>query len=92
MADASPTPDATRNYADGMCAPAVLGDDTLYSSDEVAELFRCSPRTLAEWRQTGKGPRFVRHGRNYVFYRLGDIRSFIRAGLSPQAGNAGGRA
>ncbi len=59
-----------------------LGDDTLFTPAEAADLLRVSPRTLADWRLDGRGPRWGKHGRNYVFYRLGDLRAFIRSGLS----------
>jgi len=70
-------------------APATLsplGEDTLFAPDTVAEMLCCSPRTLAEWRLSGRGPRFVRLGRNVVRYRLGDVRSFVAAGIVTNTG------
>lgn len=69
-----------------------LGEDTLFSSEETATMLRCSTRTLADWRLNGRGPRFVTHSRNYVFYRLGDVRDFIRAGRTPGRSEKGVRA
>lgn len=69
--------------ADLPAADTPLGEDALYSSAEVAKMLRCTPQTLAHWRLNGRGPRYVSHSRNYVFYRLGDVRDFIRAGLTP---------
>lgn len=67
---------------------SALGEDTLYPPEAVADMLHCSPRTLAEWRLSGRGPRFVKLGRNCVRYRLGDVRSFVTAGIVT---NSGGR-
>mgnify|MGYP001796395694 CR=1 FL=1 len=67
----------------GPCPAGPLDDDTLFDLHETAEMLRLRHRTLQEWRRTGKGPRCVRYGARSVFYRLGDIRDFIRAGMSP---------
>ncbi len=43
--------------------------DALYGEDETAALLDVKPRTLEYWRQTGKGPKYVRLGsRKYVKY------------------------
>lgn len=65
---------------------APLGEDTLFAAEAVAEMLACSPRTLAEWRLSGKGPRFVRLGRNAVRYRLADVRSFVTARVVSNSG------
>lgn len=89
-------PDNSVQLEDATQLPAptesVLGEDTLFSSEEVAKMLRCSTRTLADWRLNGRGPRCVSHSRNYVFYRLGDVRDFIRAGRTPGRSEKGGRA
>ena len=36
--------------------------DTIYSEDEAAVLLVVKSRTLEYWRQTGKGPKYVRLG------------------------------
>ena len=57
---------------------SVLGD--LLTAREVAELLGISIPTLARWRQTGAGPRFLKLGgrrENIVRYRQADIAAFL---------------
>jgi hypothetical protein len=42
---------------------------------ELANRWRISPRTLAQWRWRGKGPCFVKVG-GRVVYRLADIEAY----------------
>lgn len=45
---------------------------------ELAERWKMCPRTLANWRSLGKGPRGVRLGRAVV-YRLEDVVEYERS-------------
>lgn len=49
--------------------------NALIEPDELAERWKMKPMTLAHWRWTGRGPRFLKMGRN-TFYRLKDIQAF----------------
>lgn len=42
---------------------------------EAAEFLRLSPRTLANLRTSGRGPRFVKLG--HIRYRLSDLLTFV---------------
>ena len=56
----------------------ILGDDRLLSPGEAAETLNRAPKTLAQWRSQGRGPRWRKiEGR--VAYRIGDLRAFITA-------------
>lgn len=48
---------------------------SLIEPDELAKRWKMKPVTLAQWRWTGRGPRFLKMGRN-TFYRLKDIEAF----------------
>jgi predicted DNA-binding transcriptional regulator AlpA len=48
----------------------------LLTQDQVADIFQVSPRTVEDWRATGKGPRFIRIGRS-VRYRDSDITVYL---------------
>jgi excisionase family DNA binding protein len=48
---------------------------------EAAEYLGCSPKTLQNWRSSGKGPRFVRIG-GKIAYDFADLDAFIREGES----------
>jgi predicted site-specific integrase-resolvase len=55
--------------------------ETLYlTSKEVADRWRLSDQTLANWRSVGKGPPFIRVG-GRVLYPIEGIQSFEK--LSP---------
>ena len=38
--------------------------EKLYTTKEAAEYLRMSPNTLAKWRWEGKGPAYIKLGRN----------------------------
>ena len=46
--------------------------------NELADRWRISPRTLARWRWTGDGPRFLKVS-GKVLYRIEDIEAFEAA-------------
>jgi len=53
------------------------------SSTEAAQMLGISPRTLANWRVQGRGPAYVRIGKNRspILYRVGDIESWLESRL-----------
>lgn len=54
-------------------------DDQMITPGELADRWRITPKTLANWRNLKKGPPYVKFGgaRNQrVFYRLQDIIEF----------------
>lgn len=56
---------------------------TVVSSAEAAQMLGISPRTLANWRVQGRGPAYVRIGKNRspVLYRVGDVESWLESRL-----------
>ena len=52
-----------------------MTSDDLLSQEEVAKLLKVTTGTLANYRVTGKGPRFVKGGR--IQYRRSDVNSYI---------------
>jgi hypothetical protein len=51
-------------------------DEELLSDREAAEVLRQKRGTLATWRTTGRGPAFVKLGRQ-VLYRRSDLTTWI---------------
>jgi len=49
----------------------------LFSNDEAAELLHMAPRTLANFRANGKGPKYYKTARR-VSYQLADLQSYIQ--------------
>lgn len=49
----------------------------LATTDEVATYLKKPPKTLAEWRSRGRGPRYVVVGRD-VRYRWSDVDEWER--------------
>ncbi|WP_429649227.1 helix-turn-helix transcriptional regulator [Skermanella aerolata] len=45
---------------------------------ELAERLKVKPRTLQDWRSSGKGPQFVRAGRA-IRYRQSDIDAWLQS-------------
>ena len=70
----------------------------LITSEESGAILRVHPRTLANWRVHGCGPRYIRVGRR-PFYRMRDLeewldsRSFVKtaaeAATTREPGNGG---
>lgn len=50
----------------------------LLSPKQAASLLAMSPRTLANWRCNGMGPRFVRHGQR-IWYPKSGVADFIKS-------------
>lgn len=64
--------------------PAPLPE--LLSAPEVAELLGMSAVTLAIWRSTERGPRWIKVGKRAVRYLRSDVFDFIEAGArDPEA-------
>lgn len=51
---------------------------TLLNTQQAAAFLTLAPITLAEWRLTGKGPRFSKIGRS-VRYRLDDLKAWLES-------------
>ena len=54
-----------------------IGSDSLLTTHEAAEKLRSTPASLARWRTTGLGPRFVKVGRR-VCYRHEDLEHWVK--------------
>jgi predicted DNA-binding transcriptional regulator AlpA len=54
-----------------------ISGDELLKSVEVARMLRISAKTLARWRQQGKGPEPLRLGYNLVVYRRSSVEAWI---------------
>jgi predicted DNA-binding transcriptional regulator AlpA len=63
-----------------LAAAAQMGDASLLTATETADVLRVSERTVERWRSTGEGPAFVRVGPRRVAYRVRDVLSFAGAG------------
>jgi predicted DNA-binding transcriptional regulator AlpA len=61
-----------------------MSPDSILKPDEAAEMLRITPRTLADWRYRGCGPRFVRYSGRAVRYRLRDVDAWL-AGREQQS-------
>jgi hypothetical protein len=48
----------------------------LITSEESGAILRVHPRTLANWRARGRGPRYIRIGRR-PFYRMRDLEEWL---------------
>ncbi|MBZ9795598.1 helix-turn-helix transcriptional regulator [Mesorhizobium sp. ES1-4] len=55
-----------------------VGHSVLLRPNEVAAALCISPKTLANWRVAGGGPKFVKLG-SRVAYAVSDLDQFIRA-------------
>lgn len=53
--------------------------DGRLTRENAAAFLGIAPRTLANWKSKGRGPKQTRIG-GRVFYRLEDLRGFIDAG------------
>jgi predicted DNA-binding transcriptional regulator AlpA len=54
-----------------------LNPDPLFTETEAAAYLSYRPRTLASWRRTGHGPRFVAVSKTSVRYRKSDLDAWI---------------
>jgi excisionase family DNA binding protein len=52
--------------------------NALLTGDDAAEILGCSPRTLASWRLSGDGPKFVAVGR-LIRYRRSDLEEWLQS-------------
>lgn len=53
-----------------------MDERKLYNSEDLSDFLGTTPGTLAQWRFHGKGPRFVKIGRN-VRYRASDVLAWL---------------
>ena len=65
--------------AEGAESPSRVA--TLLTTDEVAEIIRLSPETLAQWRWLRKEIPFIRLGTKCVRYRQCDLDAWIERRL-----------
>lgn len=64
--------------------------DELLRDRHAAAVLNVSPKTLANWRVSGTGPRFIKSGR-LVTYRYADLQAFIAAGSRSSTSENGER-
>jgi hypothetical protein len=57
---------------------ATANGSTLLTSEQAGECLHVNPRTLANWRYLGRGPRYVRSG-SRALYRLADVEQWLDA-------------
>jgi len=48
---------------------------------ELAERWRLKENTLAKWRVSGEGPRFIRFGLRRILYPLTEVEAFEKANM-----------
>lgn len=59
-------------------------DERLVDEHEAARILGCRPRSLAHWRKTGIGPRFLRIAGRSVRYRYSDLVRWIEEKTAAQ--------
>lgn len=59
----------------------------LLSPVQLAEKLGSTPATLAYWRYMGRGPKFIKTGRN-VRYLAADVDKWLEDNRRSQSGNA----
>jgi hypothetical protein len=73
--------DAAMRYGSSDDAATARGRDRAHLTQfELAERWRLSGRTLEKWRQTGRGPRWLRVG-GRVLYPADEVERFEAANL-----------
>ncbi len=45
----------------------------------LAKFLGISPKTLAEWRMEGRGPKFIRASKRMILYRDVDVQQWLAA-------------
>lgn len=58
---------------------------------EAAEILGVAPRTLADWRFRGVGPRYLAYSRRSVRYRIGDLVEYIERCVRTSTSDPGPR-
>jgi helix-turn-helix protein len=51
-------------------------EEELLSDEELAAILEVAPKTPAQWRHRGVGPRYIKYGR-IVRYRPSDVREYV---------------
>lgn len=75
-ASAPPSPRRRERNSSGSTAPAERSTSSEYlTTQEVADRFRTTTRTVEHWRQRRTGPRGVRIGRR-VLYKLAEVEAW----------------
>ncbi|GAA0202881.1 hypothetical protein GCM10008944_20700 [Cytobacillus oceanisediminis] len=82
-----PTSMSSAGSADNACMPSpkpsILGSPLLTPAD-VGEHLRLSEKTLANWRCQGRGPAYLRVGRD-IRYRAADVLAWLEGEQQPAA-------
>lgn len=60
----------------------------LLTTTEAAALLSVAPRTMEDWRRSGRGPTFVALSRNAVRYRLVDLEAWVESRRAPHTAKA----
>ena len=66
-------------------------ESPLLTPDEGGAYLKVHPRTLANWRVLGRGPRYVRVGRR-PFYRVSDLEAWLNDHVYPHTAAERGEA
>jgi hypothetical protein len=65
---------------------------TVWTPEEAAGYLRVSPATMANWRTTGEGPRFLRPARRVIRYYADECQRWVESrGLVSSTTEADGR-
>ncbi len=80
-AQPKPAPLAATDTSEPLSLPSlrVKRPDDILTPAELANEYRISPRTLANWRAKGTGPKVFRFGLRAVRYKRADVEAFIAA-------------
>jgi hypothetical protein len=57
-------------------SPKAESNALVYTPEQAAPLIVSTPGTMARWRRTGKGPRFIRVGKK-IAYRRSDLEAWL---------------
>jgi len=68
---------------------AALPEAVLLTTEQAAARMGYAPKTLAEWRQTGEGPVFVRVSARSVRYRIEDLDRWAEERLRSSTSDPG---
>lgn len=61
-------------------SPELRADNDLITTAETAKLLGVRVETLSNWRNLGRGPKYLRIARK-IYYRAAEIREFIESSI-----------